>query len=92
MTVGFNPMVSNNRNKAQKQNFGAINPKWLEAIKKDATSAYNGVLNDTYALNKNNKSVIKDLKDTIEEAFKLGYITGPNRQKHYRDFVDKDLK
>lgn len=91
MTVGFNPSISNNRNKAQKQSFCAVNKKWLEAIRIDSTGAKNGILNDTYVFNKNNKSIVQDLKDTINEAFKQGYITGPNRIKNYQKFLE-DLK
>lgn len=89
MLVGFNSRVSNNR--VQKQNFGAVNQKWLKEIQRDSGSALNGLINDTYAFHNRDKTKMTDLKDTMNEALRLGYVIGDNTKKYYREFIEENL-
>ena len=81
MRISFNPIVSNNN-----QKFGAVNSKILAEIKEDSGLALTSI-SDMQAFNSGNKSLLRDLKDTIEKALELGYVVGENAKKLYKDFI-----
>jgi len=94
MLVSFNPTIANRTQlniKSQNPTFGAVNTELLKECQKDYGEALNGALNVFHMMNKNVPAKMQDLKDTMEEAWKLGYIFGENGKKIWRKWIDLNV-
>ena len=87
MTVGFNPMVSNNRNKIQKQNFCAVVPKYIDRVVK----AQKGIGGDDNVIRDITDDFLfkdislQDANDTLDAVKKILPESMKGTHKHIED-------
>ena len=84
MTVGFNPLVSNNR--IQKQNFCAINQKWAEKLTKspEDLSDFDDMVAFGDVSSQDAVDTLKSVKDKIGKGFQDAYQRSIDWAKDYK--------